>query len=168
MKHFSVPAGLAISALVYWKTRHDEVPSFYVGVQVSGTVISLIWTYLLSGILIDQLQFLGMLSQLDKTYLGLSVIAVGNALPDGITTIALAKQGHAVMGLTGAYAGQLFGLLVGFGLALLKKTLSDGSQGFDLFAQWGENVMDILVLVTALVNLLVTFVYGVARHYSFS
>jgi LPS O-antigen subunit length determinant protein (WzzB/FepE family) len=38
------------------------------------------------------------------------------------------------MGLTGAYgknlflilAGQLFGLLVGFGVALLKKTLTDG------------------------------------------
>jgi Ca2+/Na+ antiporter len=32
-----------------------------------------------------------MLSQLSKTYMGLTVIAVGNALPDGITTIALAK-----------------------------------------------------------------------------
>jgi Ca2+/Na+ antiporter len=32
-----------------------------------------------------------MLSKLDKTYLGLTVIAVGNALPDGVTTIALAK-----------------------------------------------------------------------------
>ena len=57
-----------------------------------------------------------MLSKLDKTYLGLTVIAVGNALPDAVTTIALAKQGYgsysdiyifykAMMGLTGAYAG---------------------------------------------------------------
>jgi len=30
------------------------------------------------------------------------------------------------MGLTGAYAGQLFGLLIGFGSALFKKTLTDG------------------------------------------
>lgn len=56
-----------------------------------------------------------MLSKLNKTYLGLTIIAVGNALPDGVTTIALAKQGYgikyrsyqfiAVMGLTGGYAG---------------------------------------------------------------
>jgi len=32
-----------------------------------------------------------MLSKLDKTYLGLTVIAIGNALPDAVTTIALAK-----------------------------------------------------------------------------
>jgi hypothetical protein len=40
---------------------------------------------------------------LDSTYLGLTIIAVGNALPDGVTTIALAKDGYAVMGMTGAY-----------------------------------------------------------------
>ena len=80
------------------------------------------------------------MSKLNSTYLGLTVIAVGNALPDGVTTIALAKDGYAVMGMTGAYgisylisAGQLFGLLIGFGLALLKKTLTAGPQAFDLF-----------------------------------
>jgi len=64
-----------------------------------------------------------MLSKLPSTYLALTVIAIGNALPDGITTISLSKQGYAVMGLTGGYAGQLFGLLIGFGISLLKKTL---------------------------------------------
>jgi Ca2+/Na+ antiporter len=93
---------------------------------VTGTVGALVWTYLVSGILVDLLQFLGMLSKLSSTYLALTVIAVGNALPDGVTTISLSKQGYAVMGLTGGYAGQLFGLLVGFGLSLLKKTLQSG------------------------------------------
>jgi Ca2+/Na+ antiporter len=32
-----------------------------------------------------------MLTGLSKTYLGLTVIAVGNALPDGLGTIAFAK-----------------------------------------------------------------------------
>jgi Ca2+/Na+ antiporter len=49
---------------------------------------------------------MGMLSKLNSTYLGLTVIAVGNALPDGVTTIALAKQGYAMMGMTGAYGKQ--------------------------------------------------------------
>jgi Ca2+/Na+ antiporter len=67
-----------------------------------------------------------MASQLPSTFLALTVIAMGNALPDGITTIALSKQGLAAMGLAGGYAGQLFGLLVGFGISLLKKTLQEG------------------------------------------
>lgn len=59
--------------------------------QIFGTVGAIVWTYLACGLLIDILQFLGMISKLSKTYLGLTIIAVGNALPDGITTIALAK-----------------------------------------------------------------------------
>lgn len=61
------------------------------------------WTYIISGTLIDLLNYLGMVSKLNTTYLGLTVIAVGNALPDAVTTIALSKQGYAMMGLTGAY-----------------------------------------------------------------
>lgn len=71
--------------------------------MVFGTLGSIMWSYLVCGLLIDVLQFLGMISKLNKTYMGLTVIAVGNALPDAITTIAFAKQGYAVMGLTGAY-----------------------------------------------------------------
>ena len=59
--------------------------------EVFGAVGALLWTYLISGILIDLLNYLGLVSKLDTTYMGLTVIAVGNALPDAITTIALAK-----------------------------------------------------------------------------
>jgi Ca2+/Na+ antiporter len=38
-----------------------------------------------------------MLSKLNQTFLGLTVIAVGNALPDAVTTIALAKQGYGMI-----------------------------------------------------------------------
>ena len=45
------------------------------------------------GVLVDLLTFIGKLTGLSSTYLGLTIIAVGNALPDGLTTIALAKKG---------------------------------------------------------------------------
>ncbi len=32
-------------------------------------------------------------------------MAIGNALPDAVTTISLAGKGYALMGLTGTYAG---------------------------------------------------------------
>ena len=62
------------------------------------------WTYLASGILIDLLNFvgiliyiyllfiiIGMITNLSKTYLGFTIIAMGNALPDALTTITLSK-----------------------------------------------------------------------------
>ncbi len=38
------------------------------------------------------------------------------------------------MGLTGGIVGQLFGLLIGFGVSMLKKCITEGkSLKFDLF-----------------------------------
>ena len=61
-----------------------------------------------------------MILNLREAYLGLTVLAIGNALPDALTTIALCKQGSATMAISGGYAGQLFGYLVGFGISLVK------------------------------------------------
>ena len=58
-----------------------------------------------SGILIDLLTFVGMMTNLSSSYLGLTIIAIGNALPDGLTTIAIAKSGYASLALTGGIVG---------------------------------------------------------------
>jgi len=65
----------------------------------------LLWTYVVSDVLIDLLTMIGVVCKLSTTYLSLTILAIGNALPDALTTIALAKQGYALMGLTGTYAG---------------------------------------------------------------
>lgn len=132
-----------------------------------GVVAGLMWTYVLVGILIDMLNCFGTLLGLDSTYLGLTILAVGNALPDALTTISLCKTGSATMALAGGYAGQLFGLLVGFGLAQFKTTLQKGPQTFDLFnpASIKKNMLDLIVLSVALVCLVFTFVYAVVRKF---
>ena len=48
---------------------------------------------------------IGIITKLDSTYLGLTVLAVGNALPDSLTVVSLSKRGYATMGITGVYAG---------------------------------------------------------------
>ena len=63
------------------------------------------WTKLCSGLLVDLLTLIGTITNLSTTYLGLTILAFGNALPDGITTIAIAKKGQAIMGITGGIAG---------------------------------------------------------------
>jgi len=56
-----------------------------------GMICGFVWTYYASGMLIDILIMLGVLSKLSATYLALTIIAIGNALPDAIITISLAK-----------------------------------------------------------------------------
>lgn len=133
-----------------------------------GVVTGLLWTYLLVGILIDMLNALGIFLNLDSTFLGLTILAVGNALPDALTTISLATDPIKVtMAVSGGYAGQIFGLLIGFGLAQLKQTLTVGPQVFNLYdpAAIGDNILDLLVLGVALICLVWTFVWGYCNKF---
>ena len=47
----------------------------------------------MSGLLIDLLTFIGIVTKLSATYLALTIIGVGNALPDALITIQLAADG---------------------------------------------------------------------------
>jgi hypothetical protein len=44
------------------------------------------------------------------------------------------KWFRAVLGIIGSYTGQLFGLLVGLGIALLRQTIANGPLEFNLFS----------------------------------
>ena len=102
---WSLVIGGIMSLIFYFTIKEDSPPKYYIIIQFIGTICSLVWTYIVSAMLIDVLEFLGTMSNLSRTYMGLTVIAVGNALPDALTTIELSKNGLAVMGITGAYAG---------------------------------------------------------------
>lgn len=71
-----------------------------------STLIGLVWTFVLSEMLIDLLNTYIVIAKLDNTYMGLTVIGIGNALPDALTTIELAQHPDSVqMGITGSYSG---------------------------------------------------------------
>ncbi len=166
-----IPLALGLSYLFYKykpESKHD-LPSYFIWIDLLGIFLAVLWTKLCCGLLVDLLTFVGVLTKLSSTYLGLTVIAIGNALPDGLTTIAIAKKGQAVMGLTGGIAGQLFGLLIGFGSSMLKKTIKEGEQVFDLFNpdKISENLLDLVVIAVAGLTLIFIFFYGILNNLHF-
>lgn len=145
-----------------------ESPKWYMVFTIQGVLAGLMYTYVLVGVLIDNLNTIGIALNLSTTYLGLTILAVGNALPDALTTISLAKDPKkSTMAISGGYAGQLFGLLVGFGLSMLKVTLMQGQQAFTIFnpAMIKQNILDIMVIFTALIVLSFTFLWGVCNKF---
>lgn len=165
----SIPSGLLLMAMVHYYSTDGRRPKWFALLGFLAIIGGLVWTFLASSILIDLLQFYGVFLGLEEAYLGLSVLAIGNALPDALTTISLSKQGYAVMGISGGYAGQLFGLLVGFGVAMLKQSIIDGPQLFDIFNKsfLKENILPIIVLFTTLLTLVLTFTWGIIKNYYF-
>lgn len=156
-----------VVGLAFFLLLNEKPPSWFLFMNFLGVLGGLMWSYVLIGILIDLLGAVGVLLNLDTTYLGLTILAVGNALPDALTSIALCKTGAGQMAISGAYAGQLFGLLIGFGISMLKLTLQEGNQAFDLFdfSKLSENLLDLLVIGTALIVLSATFIYGVSNNF---
>lgn len=72
------------------------------------------------------------------------------------------------MGITGSYAGQLFGLLVGFGLAMMKTALKAKKPvPVDIFPLKPATLLDFLSILITLTCLVVTFGYGICSKYNF-
>ena len=72
------------------------------------------------------------------------------------------------MGISGSYAGQLFGLLVGFGLAQLKTTLTNGPQPFPLFSDPMGNLLDIIIIFVSLINLVLTATVAIKNNFTYT
>ena len=156
-----VPA-IILEIFFYCTLNRHEPPKYFIIMNAFGVIGGLMWCYILVNLLIDLLSCVGLLLNLDNAYLGLTILAVGNALTDALTTITLCKQGSGDLALSGVYAGQLFALLIGFGLSMLKLTLTKGPQPFDLF-DWSkidDNIQSILVIGTTLLVLVSTFIYS--------
>jgi Ca2+/Na+ antiporter len=85
--------------------NRDLFEEYLVFFNLISCISGLMWSYLATNILIDFLTMIGVITQLSSTYLGLTILAIGNALPDGLTVIALSKKGMAEMAITGVYAG---------------------------------------------------------------
>ena len=73
--------------------REDDIPSYFIFLVLLNIVCGVLWTKLCSGLLVDLLTVIGLLTNLSTTYLGLTILAIGNALPDGLTTISIASKG---------------------------------------------------------------------------
>ena len=101
-----VPIGFILSLLAFFFLPDKSPPKpLSLLFCVLGVVSGLMWSYLLIGTLIDILSVIGVALNLEEAYLGLTILAIGNALPDALTTIALIKAGAGTMAISGGYAG---------------------------------------------------------------
>ena len=93
--------------------------------------MSMIWIYIVTTILVQMVndsQFLFQL-EISKSFLIMTVLAIANVLPDYLIDCTLSKRGYAEMALSGTIGSQVFSLLFGFGLVLIKYfTLSDKKE----------------------------------------
>lgn len=148
--------------IVFAPHDHSVTPKYFFILILLGLVNAVLWTKILCTTLVDLISVIGAIYSLPTTYLGLTIIAIGNAIQDLFTTLAIAQQGHAILAITGGMVGQFFGLLVGFGVSMLKKTLTTGqAQPFDLFNpdKIQQNGLELIVVFVTFLTLILVFIY---------
>jgi len=75
------------------KDPHEAPEKWFILIAFVAMLCGFIWTYFISGMLIDLLTLIGLVTKLSPTYIALTIIAVGNALPDALITIKLSSKG---------------------------------------------------------------------------
>lgn len=79
------------------------------------------------------MQFISTTQGINQVLLGATVLGIGNTLSDFFANSSLASLGYGVMACTGSISGQLFNLLIGFGLNTLKiilgKNVAEANSG---------------------------------------
>ena len=121
---------------LYKKSYRSSLPKCEWILLISALIMSMIWIYTVTTILIQMVndsQYL-LPFEISKSFLIMTVLAVGNALPDFLIDCTLSTSGYAEMALSGTIGSPVFSLLFGFGLSLIKNfSLAENKeQEFDL------------------------------------
>ena len=93
---------------------------------------SVFWISRVASELLNFLASLGIILQISPSILGLTVLAWGNSIGDLFADVALARADQATMAIAGCFAGPLFNMLVGLGLALSVRTFETYPVGYKL------------------------------------
>ena len=76
-------------------------------ISLYGFFIAATWIDTIADALVGLLQFLGTISRIPSSILGVTVLAWGNSLGDLSANLAMARKGMPDMATTGCFAGKL-------------------------------------------------------------
>ena len=154
---------ILIGIFLYHKTYKGQLPNCEWVLLILSVIMSMIWIYVITTILIQMVMDSRMLIpvHVDTSFLIMTILAVGNALPDFLIDCTLSRSGYAEMALSGTIGSPVFSLLFGFGLSLLKKFIISGPQEED-FKLLDFSEQSHLLIICAMVGVFTNLVHYMA------
>ncbi len=150
---------LIICIIFFRKTYRGSLPKQENIILFSAFIISILWIWAITNILMDMISAVKMIIPIEipESFLSMTVLALGNSLPDFIVDCSLAKTGFAEMALSGAIGAPVFGITFGLGVSLIKKMITEGiNKPIDFsFDFKGDNAKNNKILVCGFANLFI-------------
>ena len=128
---FSVPQGLISRSL--WIMALPVACLFYVTIPdcrkeklenwyLVSFFVSVLWIALLSYVLVWMVSIIGFTLGIPDVIMGLTFLAAGSSVPDGISSLIVARQGDGDMAVSNTIGSNVFDILLCLGLPWLLKT----------------------------------------------
>ena len=118
-------------------------------------VMSVFWISTMAGELLNCLVAVGTIMDLPPAILGLTVLAWGNSVGDLVADVSLAKAGQPAMAMAGCFAGPMFNMLVGLGMAMVIETAKVYPEAYELLFNVGIVVAFVFLLLSLMGSLIV-------------
>ena len=161
----SITSLLLLSFVIFACSRENISEKLIIPISLVSFVMSILWIWIGSDLLMEALDFLGYFFSLSKSFLCLTLLALGNSAADYFLDVALANTGFAEMALSGTISAPLFNLVFGLGSSLIMMNLKFGVISFDFMKN--RNVPTIVAYFFLIINLVTILIIGIKSGFKF-
>ena len=98
------------------------------GVDTNVFFLSIVWVGLYSYLMVWWVTVIGDVFQVPIVIMGLTFLAAGTSVPDLLTSVIVAKQGHGDMAVSSSIGSNIFDILVGLPVPWLLYCLVNGGE----------------------------------------
>jgi Ca2+/Na+ antiporter len=94
-------------------------------------IMAIVWVGIFSGMMVDWATSIGCVAGIPDAVMGLTFLAMGTSVPDLLTSVVVAKQGHGDMAVSSSIGSNIFDVLIGLPLPWLAYALvNDITPGY--------------------------------------
>ncbi|CAH1802112.1 unnamed protein product [Owenia fusiformis] len=108
--------GVVAACIVFFTSKYDQPPIYHWLFAYIGFLIAIIWIYTICNEIVNILESYGVVFNISKAILGLTLLAWGNSVGDLIANTVMARKGEPRMGFAACFGGPTFNLLLGVGI----------------------------------------------------
>ena len=153
----------SLSLLVYYYELKKVINKYPLIIHFSTLILSLIWIWFTANILISLLIAISNIININKYFLGMTILTYGNSISDLMLNLSLVNLGYSEMALSGSISGPLFNLLIGLGVPLIKFNIKFGNINIEIFNK--DNLIGIICLFILIGNLITLGIQAKLNNY---
>ena len=172
-----ITLGYYILAVIFaialnYTTYRTNMPNCQWVLLLSALVMSILWVMVASNILVQMIKDAQLLLPfpINQSFLAMTILAVGNSVPDFIVNCSLAKSGYAEMALSGCVGAPIFGMTIGFGSSMIIKFLGSKeatrTEAFDLTDKSKISFVVLCAITGIILNLIQNMLTGFIQKFT--